>query len=109
MKHDYSHKLPADWRSTSKVFMALGHEHRHRILLMFEPGEKLNVTQIAEASTLSRTAVVHHLKALHDARILRRRKIGKEVFYWLDAEMLESSLQAVLDYIRTNYTQQKQQ
>ncbi len=103
MKTGYSRKLPGAWRRISKVFMALGHEHRHRILLLFDPGEKLNVTQIVEASTLSRSAVVHHLKALHDAKILRRRKEGKEVFYQLDAKVLEASLQDVLDYIRENY------
>jgi ArsR family transcriptional regulator len=37
----------------SRVFTALGDEHRQRILLTFEPGERLNVGQIAEVSTLS--------------------------------------------------------
>ena len=47
--------------------MALGEPHRQRILLTFEPGERLNVGQIAEVSTLSRSAVSHHLKILREA------------------------------------------
>lgn len=31
----------------SKVFAALGDEHRQRIMLLFESGERLNVGQVA--------------------------------------------------------------
>ncbi len=103
MKQDYSRQLPAEWLAISKVFSALGSEHRQRIVLLFDRDEWLNLSQIVEASTLSRTAVVHHLRALYDAGILRRRKSGKEVDYALDAAVLEASLGNVLDYIRTNY------
>ena len=48
----------------SKVFTALGDEHRQRILLLFEPGDRFNVGQIAEVSTLTRSTVSHHLKVL---------------------------------------------
>lgn len=41
-----------------------------RILLTFEPGERLNVAQIVSASTLSRTAVSHHLKVLQQCGAL---------------------------------------
>ena len=32
----------------SRIFSALGDEHRQRILLLFEPNERLNVSQIAD-------------------------------------------------------------
>ena len=51
---------------------------------MFEPGERLNVGQIVAASTLSRTAVSHHLRVLREAGVLTSEKIGKEVFFWTD-------------------------
>lgn len=103
MKQDYSRQLPPEWLDISKVFSALGSEHRQRIVLLFERDEWLNLSQIVEASTLSRTAVVHHLRALYDAGILCRRKSGKEVDYALDNTVLETCMQNVLDYIRTNY------
>lgn len=102
MKSDFSKALPRSWQSTAKVFTALGHEHRQRILLMFERGEQLNVSQIVEASTLSRTAVVHHLKVLHDAKVLRRKRVGKEACYWIDKSTMENALEDVLEFIRAN-------
>lgn len=84
----------------SRVFVALGDEHRQRILLLFEPGERLNVGQIADVSTLARSTVSHHLKILHEAGVLASEKIGKEVWFWIDRSSLEATITNVLDYIR---------
>ena len=100
MKRNYLRAIPREWRNISRAFTALGDEHRQRILLTFEPGERLNVGQIAAVSTLSRSAVSHHLKLLREAGVLESRKEGKEVFYWVHKDFLEESLQAVLTYIR---------
>ena len=100
MNRDYLRAIPREWRRISRAFTALGDEHRQRILLTFERGERLNVGQIVEVSTLSRSAVSHHLKLLKDAGVLGSEKVGKEVFYWIDKAFLEESLKAVLEYIR---------
>ena len=102
MKKSYLRALPRAWRNISRAFTALGDEHRQRILLTFEPGERLNVGQIVAVSTLSRSAVSHHLKILKAARVLDSQKVGKEVYYWVDKRFLEDSLEAVLGYIREN-------
>ncbi len=86
----------------SRVFTALGDEHRQRILLTFEPGERLNVGQIAEVSTLSRSAVSHHLKVLREAGVLESRKEGKEIYFWINKAFLREVLTNVLDYIDSN-------
>lgn len=86
----------------AKVFVALGDEHRQRIMLTFEKGERLTVGQIAEVSTLSRPAVSHHLKILRTAQMLEAEKIGKEVYLRINKEMLEEALANVLDYVRNN-------
>ena len=100
MNPDYSRAIPPAWAHMSKVFTALGDEHRQRILLTFEPGERLHVGAIVEVSTLSRTTVSHHLKVLREAGVLRSEKIGKEVWFWLDKEFLVSALGAVRDYLK---------
>ena len=100
MKRNYLQSIPREWRTISRAFTALGDEHRQRILLTFEPGERLNVGQIVEVSTLSRSAVSHHLMLLRDAGVLASEKVGKEVYYWIDKPFLEKSLDAVLGYIR---------
>lgn len=84
----------------SKVFTALGDEHRQRILLLFEPGERLNVGQIAEVSTLARSTVSHHLKVLREAGVLKSEKLGKEVWFWIDKQWLLTVFGNVAEYVR---------
>ena len=93
--------IPQEWKQVSDLFVALGDEHRQRILLAFEPGERLNISQIVAASILSRTAVTHHLKVLEQGGVLRSEKIGKEVYFRIDKDRMTDGLQCVLDYIKT--------
>ncbi len=99
MRRAYARALPAAWKRVARVFVALGDPHRQRVLLMFEPGERLNVGQIVAASTLSRTAVSHHLRVLREAGVLRREKIGKEVYFWPDIDAVGDALVAVQQYL----------
>lgn len=101
MKESYGIEIPEAWKNISKLFTALGDEHRQRILLLFDHDERLNVSQIAAASTLSRPTVSHHLKILREAGVLGSIKVGKEVFFWIEKESLQTSLSAVLEYIKT--------
>lgn len=100
MRRDYGRTIPAEWQAMSKVFAALGDEHRQRIVLLFEDGERLNVGQIAEVSTLARSTVSHHLKTLREAQVLCSEKVGKEVFFWVNKAFLEECLSSVLGYLR---------
>jgi len=102
MKKDYSRTIPAEWQAMSRIFVALGDEHRQRILLLFEPGERLNVGQIAEVSTLARSTVSHHLKILHASGVLASEKLGKEVWFWINRDALQLTLGNVLDYLKEN-------
>jgi DNA-binding transcriptional ArsR family regulator len=102
MNRNYMRAIPREWRNLSKVFTALGDEHRQRILLTFSKGERLNVGQIVEVSTLSRSAVSHHLRLLKEAGVLRSVKEGKEVFFWLDKEFLLDSFATVTEFIQEN-------
>lgn len=102
VNRNYMRAIPREWRNISKVYTALGDEHRQRILLTFSPGERLNVGQIVEVSTLSRSAVSHHLKILRDARVLQNEKVGKEVYFWIDKNFLLDTMGTVLDYIRAH-------
>lgn len=99
MMRDYRRSIPHHWQAMSKVFTALGDEHRQRILLLFEPGERLNVGQIAEVSTLTRSTVSHHLKVLKDSGVLRSEKIGKEVWFWINRNWLLTVFGNVVAYI----------
>jgi DNA-binding transcriptional ArsR family regulator len=100
MKRNYMRAIPREWLTISKVYTALGDEHRQRILLTFEPGEQLNVGQIVEVSTLSRSAVSHHLKTLRDAGVLLSEKRGKEVYFWINKNFVIDAMETVVTFIR---------
>ena len=92
-------RLPKAWLKVSRVCVALGDANRQRILLLFKPGEKIGMQQILQTTTLSRTAVAHHLRVMRDAGVLVSEKVGKEVFYNIDKEHVRAQLAAVIDYI----------
>ena len=84
----------------SAIFVALGDPQRQRLVLAFEPGERLTAGQLAEASPLNRTTVSHHLKILRHAGVLQAEKVGKEVFYTVNREAVAAALTNVLDYTK---------
>ncbi|HYJ20187.1 MAG TPA: metalloregulator ArsR/SmtB family transcription factor [Burkholderiales bacterium] len=102
MNKDYMRAIPRPWRDIAKIYTALGDEHRQRILLTFEPGERLNVSQIVGVSTLSRTAVSHHLRILREAGVLSSEKRGKEVHFWINKAFLIDAMETVVNYVRRN-------
>jgi DNA-binding transcriptional ArsR family regulator len=101
MKRNYMRAIPKEWRALAKVFVALGEEHRQRILLTFEKGERLTVGQIAEVASLSRPAVSYHLKILRDAEVLVAERSGREVYLRVNRPVLEDTLATVLEFVRT--------
>jgi len=44
--------------------------------------------------------VTHHLKVLHQSGILSSEKVGKEVYFWINTEVVSEALQRVLSYIK---------
>ncbi|MEC5385013.1 metalloregulator ArsR/SmtB family transcription factor [Uliginosibacterium sp. H3] len=99
MNRDYSRAIPDGWRHMAQVFEALGDVHRQRLVLSFEPGERLNVGQLVEVSTLSRSTVSHHLKILRSAGVLASEKIGKEVYFWVNKDFLRGVFGDVSNYL----------
>ncbi len=100
MPKRYDMKLPANWAMRTKVFTALGDEHRQRIIIMFERDEELSITDIAEVCTLSRTALSYHLRILRDAGVLRAEKRGKSVYLRPDKKLIARVMEGVLDYLQ---------
>ena len=99
MRPSYSRPLPRTWQRNALIFTALGDPHRQRILLMFERDERLSVGQIVDASTLSRSAVAHHLRVLRVAGVLSCRKEGKEVYYRPEPDTVRAALAGVREYL----------
>jgi DNA-binding transcriptional ArsR family regulator len=99
MNTEHLTTLPSDWQPIARTLAAIGDEVRQRILLLFEPGERLTIKQIAEVMSLSRSAVVHHLNVLRQAEILSARKEGKEVFFRVNPRPVVYAMEQLYLYI----------
>jgi ArsR family transcriptional regulator, arsenate/arsenite/antimonite-responsive transcriptional repressor len=99
MRTDHVKHLPPRWEAHAQVFRALGDPMRQKILLLFERRERLTIKQIANVFGGSRTNIVHHIRVLEDASVLRREKVGKDVQLWIDKRHLMSSIRKVANFV----------
>jgi len=85
--------------NVAELFSALSDPNRVRILAALTDGE-INVGPLAQSVGISESAVSHHLRGLRLMRLVRARKVGRQVFYQLDdthiAELLRSGVDHVL-------------
>lgn len=79
------------------MFLAFGDETRQYILSILLCGEcsGSRVVDIAKKTNLSRPAVSHHMQILKNAGIVKTRKEGTFVYYYLDPE--EKEIKKVID------------
>ena len=81
-------RIEAELKECREVLCALGDETRqHIICTMLEverPG--LRAVEVAELACLSRPTVSHHLQVLKRAGVVRARKEGSCIYYYLDPD-----------------------
>ncbi len=83
----------------AELFKIFGDSSRIRILSLLQQ-EKLCVGEISEILKLSPSAVSHQLRILRQARLVRYKKVGKEVFYELDDDHIEKIFEQGLEHIQ---------
>jgi DNA-binding transcriptional ArsR family regulator len=79
------------------VLRGMAYEHRLHILMLLRTGEK-TPADLAEAIPADATSVAHHLRFLKDARLIRRQRRGRQVFYSLHSEATRKLIADVLRY-----------
>lgn len=82
----------------AEIFSLLGERTRVRILHALSLGE-LCVCDLAQALSLTPSAVSHQLRLLRTAKLVRARKEGKNVFYALDDEHVHMLLAQGLAHV----------
>jgi len=71
----------------SKVFKALGNETRLKIIQTLIIKEH-NVTDLTQISRKDQTTVSRHLSVLTNSKIIKHKRIGRNIFYSIiDAKM----------------------
>ena len=67
----------------AELFRAFSDSSRVRILSVIVDQE-MNVSQLAELVGITESAVSHHLRGLRQMRLVKFRREGKEVYYFVD-------------------------
>jgi DNA-binding transcriptional ArsR family regulator len=66
----------------------------------------MNVSQLAGALGLSQPTISNHLARLRTLGIVRHRRVGRDVFYWIDAEAAENILDDLRRALKTQGPQE---
>lgn len=82
----------------AELFASLSDPTRVRILSMLVQGET-SVGQLVQALGLSKSAISHQLRGLRDRRVIKARKVGRQVFVCLDDEHIAGLFQRGLEHI----------
>ena len=70
-----------------KVFQAMADPTRRRILEMLRAGD-LSAGQIAEAFSVTKHAISHHLSVLKEAGLASERRQGQQIIYSLEPDSI---------------------
>lgn len=84
--------------SLANLFKVLGDQTRSKILYTLKDNE-LNVTDICSCVEMTKSAVSHQLRILRDAKLVKSRKEGKEVYYSFDDEHISTIFKYGLEHI----------
>lgn len=79
-------RLREEFQTCQKTLTAMGDETRQHLLLIMLGSEcsGSRVVDLAKKTNLSRPAVSHHMQILKDAGIVKSRKVGTLIYYYLD-------------------------
>ena len=79
-------------------YKIMGDNTRLNLLMVLEFGE-LCVSDLAYLLNMSISAVSHQLKILRNAKLVKIRREGKNIFYSLDDDHIDSILKVSLEHI----------
>ena len=84
--------------NTADFFKVMGDCTRLRLLWALDGGE-MCVCDLAVVLNMTKSAVSHQLKTLKDAKLVKSRKSGKNVYYSLDDNHIKTVLEMALIHI----------
>lgn len=83
----------------AELFRAFSDTSRVRILSALIDCE-INVTALAAAVGISESAVSHHMRGLRQMHLVKARRVGKEVYYWVEDEHLIALFQQGVNHVK---------
>lgn len=82
----------------ASLFESLSDPTRVRLIAALSGGER-NVGDLVQILGISKSAVSHQLRGLRDKRVVRSRKLGRQVYVCLDDEHIAELFQRGLDHV----------
>lgn len=82
----------------SNLFKVLADETRLKVVYILL-GQELCVGDIAEALDSTASNISHHLRLLRGARLVKRRRQGKMIYYTLDDKHVEAIIKQGFSHI----------
>ena len=79
------------------LWSAIGDPSRRRVLDLLVSNGAVSASWLAGRVSFSRQAVSKHLVVLEHAGLIRRRKLGREVLYQVEADRLDQATRAMAD------------
>jgi len=89
---------PLEVRAVADWFRVFGDPTRTRILWLLNQME-LNVGDIARALDMTKSAVSHQLHSLREVNLVRKRKVGREVFYSLADDHVKQIFEKAVEHL----------
>lgn len=86
-------------QALTQLFKILGDATRTQILCILDRNE-LCVCDIANVLNMSKSAVSHQLAILRQNKVVKSRRVGKEVYYVLDDEHIAQLYEIGLAHIK---------
>lgn len=83
----------------AELFRVFSDPSRVRILSALV-NSQANVGMLAKAVGISESAVSHHLRGLRQLRIVRARKVGRQVYYYIDDDHIVALLHQVVNHVQ---------
>lgn len=83
----------------AELFKIFGDSTRIRILSALSKAEMLCVNHICELLNMTKSAVSHQLRILRQAKLVRNKRIGKEVCYSLDDEHVSGIINLAIEHL----------
>lgn len=86
MERNEIRKLNDEFESCRNILTAISDEIRQKLLLLMVMGDRsgIRAAALAEQTDLTRPAISHHMQILKNAGIVKSRKEGKCIYYYLD-------------------------
>ena len=84
-------------QADDELWSAIGDPSRRRVLDLLVSNGEVSASWLAGRVPFSRQAVSKHLVVLEQARLVSRRKHGREVLYQVEADRLDQATRAMAD------------